>query len=101
MFSKPNTGGQGTFGTTSGTTNLSGPLHSSQIQTSTSHSPKAQAALGKIERGIGTLVSSDTLKAKGDAKVAEAEAVQAQRRELQNAESMDTNAQLARDRANV
>jgi len=77
------------------------PLHSSQVTTSTGKSPSSQARIGKIEHAAGTLLHSSTLKAKGDAKVAEAEAVAGQRAELKQAEAMETHAQLARDRANV
>jgi len=77
------------------------PLHSSQVTTSTGKSPSSQARLGKIEHVAGTILHSSTLKAKGDAKIAEAEAVAGQQAELRQAEAMETHAQLARERANV
>jgi hypothetical protein len=101
MFSKPQPGAPGTIGTTAGTANPSNPVGSNQIKTSTGHSPSTQAALGKIESAVGSLVSSDSLKAKGDAKVAEADAIRAQNAELKYAATLETNAQLARDRENV
>jgi len=94
----------GTHNTHTGTgthTGTNEPLHSSHVQTSTGHSPSTQITLGKLEHAAGTVLHSSTLKAKGDAKIAEGEAVKGQIAELRNAEAMETHAQLARERAGV
>jgi len=95
------TGTTGTHTGPTGTHTNDQPLHSSHVQTSTGHSPSTQITLGKLEHAAGTILHSSTLKAKGDAKIAEGEAVKGQITELRNAEAMETHAQLARERAGV
>lgn len=78
------------------------PTHGSALpgthhQTQTGHSPTAQAILGKLEVVAGTLISSQTLKAKGEAKVADADAS----REKARADHLDGEAMAARERGGV
>lgn len=54
---------------------------------------------GKIERAIGTMVCSSSLKAKGAAKEQQAQAYQAQRAEISEAERLEQEASMRRQRA--
>ena len=59
----------------------------------------ASATTGKIERIIGTVVCNPTLKAKGIEKEREAQALKAQSAEISEAERLEHEAQLRRERA--
>ena len=54
---------------------------------------------GKVENAIGTMIGSSALKAKGLQKEQEANAVKAQTRELQEAERLEHEALMRRERA--
>jgi hypothetical protein len=93
--------GTGTgFGPTSGH-HSTHPDHPAKVVTSTGKTPESQARMGKMERTLGRLVGSENLQAKGAAKEQEARAIQSQRVELANAERLEAQAGLARDRANA
>lgn len=84
-----------------GATGLGGAVHGSGgLKTSSGKSPSTQAFIGKVEHAVGTIISSETLKAKGIAKEQEAIAVKNQAAELSEAERLEAHAGLARDRAN-
>jgi len=58
-----------------------------------------QRMTGKVEKAIGTLVGSNALKAKGLQKEQEATAIKSQGRELAEAERLEQEAILRRERA--
>lgn len=58
-----------------------------------------QKITGMMESAIGTLVSSDTLKNRGAQKQREADAIKLQGRELEEAERLEREAMMRRDRA--
>lgn len=65
----------------------------------TSGGGSAKALEGKIEKGLGSLVGSTTLKAKGMEKEREAEMLKIQAAELEHAEGLESQARQARERA--
>jgi len=92
--------GAGAVGAGAGTGAGTGGTHSSNITTSSGKSPSTQAFIGKVEHAVGTVLGSESMKAKGIAKEQEAMAVKGQQRELSEAERLEAHAGLARDRAN-
>jgi len=74
--------------------------HSGNLKTASGKSPSTQAFIGKVEHAVGTIVHSESLKAKGIAKEQEAIAIKNQSLETREAERLESQAGLARDRAN-
>ncbi|TFY80069.1 hypothetical protein EWM64_g3946 [Hericium alpestre] len=73
---------------------------SQHLNQSTGHSPHpARRMEGKIEHAVGTLVGSQALQARGNEKEEEANAFKAQGRELAEAEKLEREAMLRRERA--
>jgi hypothetical protein len=66
---------------------------------STTGSGSGSAFAGKVEQAVGTLLSSQSLKAKGLQKEEEARALKAQSRELTAAEQLEKEAAMRRERA--
>jgi len=66
---------------------------------SLSHHSKPSRFGGKVETAIGTMVGSDSLRAKGMEKEREARNLNMQSSELAQAESLEREAQMHRDRA--
>ncbi|KAJ3573365.1 hypothetical protein NP233_g2463 [Leucocoprinus birnbaumii] len=91
----PSTNPMGTAGMQQPTVPPSGTLNN-EYQ---SHGGKSQRITGKIESAIGTAIGSDTLKAKGLQKEREANAMKVQGRELAEAERLEREAIMRRDRA--
>lgn len=73
------------------------PTHPS-TQTKAAHS---EERMGKIELAAGKILHSTTLKAKGEAKIEHAHAIQNQSSELNEAERLEAEAKLRRERADA
>jgi hypothetical protein len=85
-----------------GTGGMTGTHHHGTDATSTRTSSAGggmKALEGKIERGLGTMVGSASLKAKGIEKEQEAAAMKVQAAHLERAERLETEAATHRDRA--
>lgn len=63
------------------------------------HSGSGSSTAGKIEHAVGSLVGSQALKAKGMQKEQEAQAFKAQSTEIAEAERLEKEAMLRRERA--
>jgi len=81
---------------------LESGTHSSGQPVDPRHAAKGagnKAMIGKIEHAIGSIIHSTSMKEKGLEKEREAEALKLQSRELNEAERLEHEAQLRRDRA--